>query len=142
MIMWDCTLFEMKTGWTQNNGGGKLYNGTSPHPGWTKASYVGLNPTGNNPQCPDPSQGRVNFLVDWGNYYGITRRGKGVNVSKEGTLLTVKWCTHSEADFKTGASSIRFTQELKAVGYEYGPWEYDEHGIELLWNNTSVTVVE
>ena len=139
-LEWDCTLFEMETGWTQSDGGGQLYNGTSPNPGWTRATQVAVNLDGDNSQCPDPTQGLAWFVVDWGNYYGLIERGEGVNMSKEGTLLTVKWHTHSGADFRSGTTGIGFVQKMKAIGYLDGPWEYDEHGIELLWSNTSVTV--
>ena len=133
VLVWDCTLFELDGGWTQNNGHGYLYNGSE----WVKASEVALNPTGNNPQCPDPKQGRVNFLVTWDNYYGIAERGMGVDVSSEGTLVTLRWLAHSGADYRTGATDIGFVPKMKIVGYLHGAYEYTK---PVHWHNTSVTL--
>ena len=137
VLEWDCTLFELDGGWTQNNGHGMLYNGTSPNPTWVKASDVALNPTGNNPQCPDPKQGRVNFVVEWSDYYGILRDGEGVDVTEEGTLLTVRWRTHSGADFKTGDTDISFAPAMEICGYLDGAWDYTK---PVYWHDTSVAV--
>jgi len=137
VLEWDCTLFELDGGWTQSNGHGYLYNGTSPNPTWVKASEVALNPTGDNPQCPDPKQGRVNFMVTWDDYYGIAERGMGVDVNREGTLVTLRWRAHSGADYRTGTTDIRFTPKMKIVGYLIGAYEYTK---PVHWHNTSVTL--
>jgi len=136
VLEWDCTLFELRTGWTQNSGGGRLYNGTSPNPGWTGATSVGLNPTGDNPQCPDPKQGRANFLVDWSNYQHVPS-GFGVNVSREGTIVTLGWRTYSGADFRAGTTDIGFAPTLKLVGFKTGAYDYTR---PVAWMDTSVTV--
>jgi hypothetical protein len=136
VLVWDCTLFEMDTGWTQSKGVARLYNGTSPNPGWTDG-VVALNPTGDNPQCPDPKQGRVNFVVEWSDYYGIIRDGEGVDVTEDGTLLTARWRTHSGGDFKSGDTDIRFAPEMEICGYLDGGYQYTK---PVYWHNTSVAV--
>ncbi len=136
MLEWDCTLFELRTTWTRNNGHGYLYNGSE----WIKASSVGLNPTGNNPQCPDPRQGRVNFLVVWDNYWGITARGEGVNVSREGTLVTLGWQTYSGTDYSAGTTDIRFVPKTMIGGYLNGAYSYPDRPV--VWTGTTVTVVD
>jgi hypothetical protein len=138
---WDCTLFELVPGWTQSSGGGQLYNGTSTNPGWTKATSVGVNLAGENPQCTDSTQGHANFLVDWGNYIGLTRDGLGVDVTREGTIVTLRWRTLSGADYKTGTADISWgvsgAGQRKLVGFDAGSYEYTK---PITWMNTSVTV--
>jgi hypothetical protein len=150
-LEWNCSLLELRNGWTQNNGGGRLYNGTSPNPNWTDATAVGINLVGTCPLSNDgPTQGKANFLVDWGNYYGITRDGEGVNVTAppgsppypaEGELLTVRWRTSGAACYgtthNTGATDIRFVPTCKITGYKDGAYEYTD---PVTWTNTSVTI--
>jgi hypothetical protein len=136
VLVWDCTLFEMDTGWTQSKGVARLYNGTSPNPGWTDG-VVALNPTGDNPQCPDPKQGQVKLVVLWSGYIGIVRDGEGVNVTEDGTLLTVGWRTHSGGDFRSGDTDIRFAPEMEICGYLDGGYQYTK---PVYWHNTSVAV--
>ena len=98
---------------------------------------MGLNPVGDNPQCPDLKQGQVNFLVDWGNYIGLIRDGEGVDVTKEGTLVTLGWRTYSGADFKAGTTDIRFVPTMKITGFLNGAYDYTK---PVAWMDTSVTV--
>ena len=133
VLEWDCTLFQMRTAWTRKNGHGYLHNGSQ----WIKASSVGLNPTGDNPQCPDPEQGRVNFLVIWDNYWGIAARGTGINVSREGTLVTIGWRTYTGADYREGETGIRFVPTCKVGGYLRGSYDYTR---PVTWTGTTVEV--
>jgi len=133
VLEWDCTLFEMREGWTRNNGHGYLHNGSQ----WVKASEVGLNPTGDNPQCPDPKQGLVNFLVVWDDYWGIAARGTGINVSREGTLVTIGWRTYAGADYREGDTGIRFVPTCKVGGYLRGSYDYTR---PVTWTGTTVEV--
>lgn len=133
VLEWDCTLFELLTGWTRNNGHGQLYNGST----WVKATGVGLNPTGNNPQCPDPTQGRANFLIDWGNYAGLTMDGLGLTATREGTLVTIRWRTYSDSAYNSGTTGIDFAPTLKLVGIKDGVYEYTG---TVGWTDTLVTI--
>ncbi len=135
VLEWDCTLFGIMPGWTQMNGEGQLYNGSSPNPGWNDAASVGVKLKGDNPQCPDPTQGRANFLIDWGNYVGLTRDGLGVDVTREGTLVTVRWRTYSDSEYRTGVTDISFAPTLKLVGIDDGAYEYTG---TVSWAGTSV----
>jgi len=133
VLEWNCSLFEMRTAWTRNNGHGYLHNGSE----WVKASSVGLNRNGENPQCPDPRQGRVNFLVIWDNYWGIAARGTGINVSREGTLVTIGWRTYTGADYREGETGIRFVPTCKVGGYLRGSYDYTR---PVQWIDTTVEV--
>ena len=67
----------------------------------------------------------------------IIHDGEGLTITKEGTLLTAKWRTHSGADFEAGATDIRFVPTMKICGYMDGAYDYTE---PVYWHNTSVTV--
>ena len=138
VLEWNCSLFEIREGWTRKNGHGYLHNGSQ----WIKASSVGLNPTGEQPpavdtDCPVERQGRVNFLVIWDNYWGIAARGTGINVSREGTLVTIGWRTYTGADYREGETGIRFVPTCKVGGYLRGSYDYTR---PVQWIDTTVEV--
>ena len=152
-LEWDCTLFEMRTGWTRSHGGGRLYNGTSPNPGWTRATQVAVNLDGDNNQCPDPTQGLARFAVDWGNYWWITHDYQpglriGVNVTAppagpdEGQIVRIRWRTYgpsSGTTFNQGTTDINFIpgNPCKIIGFWNGPYEYTK---PVEWTGTKVEV--
>ena len=152
-LEWDCTLFEMRDGWTRNNGGGRLYNGTSPNPRWTEATQVSVNLGGDNPSCPDPTQGLAWFVVDWGNYWWVTHDYRpglriGVNVTAppnalfpdEGQIVRIRWRTYgpsSGTTFKQGTTYISFVPIMKIIGFRDGPYEYTK---PVEWIGTKVEV--
>ena len=153
VLEWDCSLFYIRAAATQNNGAGRLYNGTSPNPNWTLSTAVGCNPTGSG--CPNTGSGdggRANFLVDWGNYYHLPS-GFGVNVTAppgsppypaEGELCTITWRTSGPGCWgsavNNGSTDIRFAPTMKMVGFLFGAYEYDEHGRTVNWSNSSIQV--
>jgi len=139
ILEWDCTLFELNTGWTQNNGKGRAWNGTQ----WIDANDNSCNLIGENPQCSDPKQGRAAFLVAWDNYPD-THDFDGIDISAppkgpaEGVFSVVAWRTLSGADFSTGSTEIRFMPTTMLVGFEDGDVYY--YTRPVMWGNTSVTV--
>ena len=144
-LEWDCTLFQLMKEWTENYGGGRLYNGTSPNPGWTDATAVIISLMGDYITCLDPSQGRASVKVDWSDYHGIARDELGLNVTvppkgpREGTIATIGWRTYQDIDFKAGTTDIRIMPLRMLIGYKDEPLEYT-YPVEMIWQNNSVTV--
>jgi hypothetical protein len=150
-LEYDATLFFIRGAHTQNNGAGKLYNGSDANPNWTLATAVGCNPTGTDyPNIGDGLGGRANFLVDWGNYYHVPF-GFGVNVTAppsgppEGEIVTVSCRTAGSGCWgsatNNGTTYINFSPTVKLVGFLSGAYEYDEHGRTVTFiNGTTVQV--
>jgi hypothetical protein len=150
-LEWDCTLFYIRDAWTQNNGHGRLYNGTSPNPNWSDATKVNVSLAGSS--CPNigaGDQGRANIVVDWSNYWQVVHNGKGVNVTAppgsppypaEAELIYIGWRTAGPGCWgkavNNGSTDIRFVPTLKLMGYDGGIFNYSG---SITWHNTSVTV--